>query len=87
MAYAVDWVGTVALGVLQDGNPKFAFALEDGQEVPVEFKVGDELDIINFPDHPASVAMGMNQGHYEIRHVPSGKTVKIMHRAYEYLFR
>lgn len=85
--YTVDWVGTVALGILLDGKPRFALALEDGQEVPAEFKVGDEVEIENHPDHPASVAMGINTGYYEVKHVPSGKTIKIMHRVYEYMFK
>ncbi len=85
--YTVDWIGTVALGVLQDGKPRFALALEDGQEIPVEFKAGDEVLIENHPADPASAAMGMNYGYYEVTHVPSGKVLKIMHRVYEYMFR
>lgn len=85
--YTVDWIGTVALGVLQDGKPRFAVALEDGQEVPSEFKVGDELRIENHPAHPAMVAMDMNQGYYEVTHVASGKVLRIMHRVYEYMFK
>lgn len=85
--YTVDWIGTIALGVLQDGKPRFALALEDGQEVPAEFKVGDELRIVNHPADPASVAMGMNYGYYEVTHVPSRKVLPIHHRVYEYLFK
>jgi hypothetical protein len=85
--YTVDWIGTIALGVLQDGKPRFALALEDGQEVPAEFKVGDELSIVNHPADPASVAMGMNYGYYDVTHVPSGKVLQIMHRVYEYMFK
>jgi hypothetical protein len=84
--YTVDWVGTVALGVLEDGKPRFAMALEDGQEVPADFKVGDELRIANHPADPASVAMGHNYGYYEVTHVPSGKVLNIMHRVYAYMF-
>jgi hypothetical protein len=87
MAYTVDWIGTVALGVLQDGKPRFAMALEEGQEVPAEFKEGDELMIVNRPADSASVAMGMNYGYYEVTHVPSGKVLPIMHRVYEYMFK
>jgi hypothetical protein len=82
MAYTVDWIGTVALGVLEDGNPRFALALEEGQEVPPEFHVGDELRIVNRPAHPAMVAMGINQGYYEVTHVTSGTTSRILHRVY-----
>jgi hypothetical protein len=85
--YTIDWVGTVALGILQDGKPRFALALEDGQEVPAEFKVGDEVEIDNNPAHPAMVAMGINTGYYDVKHLASGKTIKIMHRVYEYMFK
>ena len=84
--YTIDWVGTVAIGILLDGKPRFALALEDGQEVPAEFKVGDEVRIENHPDHPANIAMGMNHGYYEVTHVGSGKVIKIMHRVYAYMF-
>ena len=85
--YTVDWVGTIALGILQDGKPRFALALEDGQEVPAEFKVGDEVEIDNHPDHPASIAMrGANRGYYEVKHCGSGRTIRIMHRVYGYMF-
>jgi hypothetical protein len=85
--YTIDWIGTVALGILLDGKPRLALALEDGQEVPAEFKVGDEVDIVNHPADPASIAMGMNYGYYEVTHVRSGRTIKIMHRVYEYMFK
>lgn len=85
--YTIEWVGTVALGVLQDGKPRFALALEDGQDIPPEFKVGDELRIVNHPADPASVAMGMNYGYYEVTHVTSGKVLRIHHRVYEYMFK
>jgi hypothetical protein len=86
MAYTIDWIGTVALGVLLDGNPRFALALEEGQAVPADFRVGDELRIVNRPADPASVAMGNNYGYYEVTHVPSGAVLQIMHRVYGYLF-
>ena len=85
--YTVDWIGTVALGVLEDGKPRFALALEEGQEVPAEFKEGDELRIVNHPASPVMIEMGMNHGFYEVTHVRSGKTLTIMHRVYEYLFQ
>jgi hypothetical protein len=85
--YTIDWIGTVALGILQDGKPRFALALEDGQEIPQEFKVGDEVTVLNRPADPASVAMGVNYGSYDVTHIPSGKVVKIMHRAYEWMFK
>jgi hypothetical protein len=61
--------------------------LEDGQEVPAEFKAGDELLIENHPAHPAMIAMDMNHGHYEVTRVASGKVLRIMHRVYEYMFK
>jgi hypothetical protein len=85
--YTIDWIGTVAVGILQDGKPRFALALEEGQQVPQEFKVGDEVKIENHPAHPAMVAMGMNHGYYKVIHVPSGKVLEIMHRVYEYMFK
>jgi len=85
--YTIDWIGTVAIGVLQDGKPRFALVLEEGQEVPPEFKVGDALRVENRPAHPAMIAMGINHGYYEVTHVPSGKRLEIMHRAYGYLFQ
>jgi hypothetical protein len=84
--YTIDWIGTIAIGILLNGKPRFAMALEDGQQVPAEFKVGDEVRIVNHPADPASVAMGHNYGYYEIAHVPSGKVLRIMHRVYAYMF-
>jgi hypothetical protein len=84
--YTVDWIGPIALGVLQDGKPRFALALEEGQTVPEEFHEGDELRIENHPSNPAMIAMGVNHGFYEVTHLSSGKTLRIMHRAYGYLF-
>jgi len=60
--------------------------LEDGQEVPAEFKVGDKILIENHPADPASIAVGMNYGYYEVKHVASGKSFRIMHRVYTYMF-
>jgi hypothetical protein len=85
--YAIDFVGTVALGILEDGEPWIDFALEEGQEVPPEFKVGDEVKIHVQSTHPAMIAMGIITGYYEIEHVASGKTLRIMHSVYEYMFK
>ena len=75
------------MGVLLNGTPRLALVLEDGQQFPAEFKVGDQLLIQNHPANPAMVAMGMNHGYYEVTHVPSGRVIQIMHRVYEYMFR
>jgi hypothetical protein len=82
MAYTIDWIGTVALGVLTEGGRPLAFSLVDGQEVPSEFKEGDEVEIRNHPEHPAVLAMGMeNEGYYEITHVKSRVMLRLRHSA------
>ena len=66
MPYKIEWIGTVALGVSTEGGQSLAFSLADGQQVPPEFKVGDPVKIVNYPEHPSVVAMGMeNVGYYE----------------------
>jgi hypothetical protein len=56
--------------------------LEEDQQVPSEFKVGDLVTISNHPDHPATIAMGMESGgHYEITHIPTGTVLRTWHRA------
>ena len=82
MAYKIDWIGTVALGVLTEGGRPLAFSLEDGQQVPPEFKEGDDVEIRNYPENPAVLAMGMeNGGHYEITHIKSRAVLRTWHRA------
>ena len=81
MAHKIAWVGTLALGVETDEGRQMAFSLEEGQTIPSEFKEGDQLRIVNHPDHPANVAMGMNGGYYEITHVRSGAVLETWHRA------
>jgi hypothetical protein len=39
------------------------------------------FEIANRPAHPANVAMGMNDGFYEVKQVPSGKTLTVYHKA------
>jgi hypothetical protein len=85
--YTVDWVGTISFGVLQDGKPRFAFAVEEGQGVPADFNVGDELLIENRMADPASVALGTACGYCEVKHISSATTIKIVHRVYEYIYR
>jgi hypothetical protein len=82
MSYRIDWIGTVALGVVTGGGRPLAFSLEDGQTVPPEFREGDEVQIANHPEEPVLLAMGFeNNGFYEIKHVKSGATLRTMHRA------
>jgi hypothetical protein len=82
MAYKIDWIGTVALGVLTDGGRSLSFSLEDGQSIPPEFRAGDDVEISNHPEHPAVLAMGLeNGGYYEITHLKSGAVLRTWHRA------
>jgi hypothetical protein len=87
MAYTVEWIGTVALGVLTEGGRSLTFTLAEGQTVPEEFKVGDELEIEIHSAHPAMIAMDMNSGHYDITHVRSGKVLRILHSTTDYMFK
>lgn len=82
----LGWIGTVAFQVI-DGSRELVFDLAEGQSLPREFHEGDEIEIVNRPDHPASVAMGMNSGYYEITHVASGKKIQVMHETSEWRFR
>ena len=59
MPYKIEWIGTVALGISTEGGRPLEFALEGGQQVPNEFKVGDSVKIVNCPEHPSVIAMGM----------------------------
>lgn len=76
-------IGTVAI-FLQEGTGPLAiirgFTLPEDGKVPHEFKVGDTVEVVNFPSHPAEVAMGRITGYYEIRHIASGKVLKTWHK-------
>ena len=85
--YTVDWVGTISLGLLQQGRPSFAFAVEEGQGIPSDFKVGDEVLVENHPADHASVTQAGDCGYCEVKHVASGTTIRIIHRIYEHIFR
>ena len=75
-------MGSVALGVLTERDRSLAFSLDEGQTVPEEFTIEDEVTIVNHPDHPSVAAIGMESGgYYEITHVKSGKVLRTMHRA------
>jgi NADH pyrophosphatase NudC (nudix superfamily) len=82
--YTIHWIGTVAIGILEDGKPKFVLGFKLGQDVPAELRVDDEVTLINHPQHPANFAMGMNGEYCEVTHARSGKM--IMRRVYEYMF-
>ena len=82
MAYKIDWVGTVAIGLETPGGKPITLSLEEDQHVPPEFKVGDAVEVSNHPDHPANLAMGFeNGGYYEIIHVDTGTVLRTRHRA------
>jgi hypothetical protein len=81
MSYKIDWIGAVAIGVQTDGGRELAFSLEEGQHVQTEFKVGDDIQIVNHPARPASMEMGLDWGYYEVTHCRSGKVLKTWHRA------
>jgi hypothetical protein len=78
----LGWIGTVAFQVIDD-NRELLFDLAEGQAVPPEFNEGDEVWVINHPDHPANLSMGNNSGYYEITHIASGKTFEVLHSAGE----
>jgi hypothetical protein len=82
MGYKVDWIGTVALGVVTDGGRPLAFSLEEGQTIPQSFKEGDRLYIQNNPDPLAEVIPDFqNNGFYEIEHAETGDKLRTYHRA------
>lgn len=82
MAYRIDWIGTVAMGVITDRGRTLALSLEEGQQIQAEFSVGDEINIVNHPDNPSTYAMGLeSSGYYAITHVSTGTVLKTWHRA------
>jgi hypothetical protein len=67
MAYTIEWIGKVGLGVSSDGGRQIRMSLLEGQTVPAEFKVGDRVRMVNSPDE--YFAMGIEdekRGHYTI---------------------
>lgn len=69
-----------------DGRKELVFDLAEGQSVPPEFKEGDEINVVVHSDHPASIAMGMNAGYYDITHVSSGKKIRVDHQTSSWRF-
>ena len=82
----LGWIGTVAFQAFTDGGRELVFDLADGQILPPEFKEGDEITVVNHPDHPANIAMGMNSGYYEVTHVQSGAAIKVLHKTSAWKF-
>lgn len=82
MSYRIDWIGTVAIGLETRAGRPLGFSLEEGQQVPPEFKVGDRVDVRNYPADAGSVLVGFeNNGYYEITHISTGVILRTMHRA------
>ena len=63
------------------------FDLADGQTMPSTWKEGDEVDVALRPEHPAMLAVGINKGFYEVRHIPSGEKIKVMHDTSKWRFQ
>jgi hypothetical protein len=81
MIYKMSWIGEVGFGIVTEGGREIGFSLADGQRVPDEFREGDEVKLHNHPDHPALLAVGVeNHGYYEITHVATGKKFEVLHR-------
>jgi hypothetical protein len=83
--YRIHDIGTVYIGIeeTKQGIPEsrlLGFTLPADTQVPNEFKEGDEVEIVNFPAHPAVIQMGNNPGYYEIKHLASGKILRTFHR-------
>ncbi len=81
MPYTIEWVGEVAIDLRSDGGRSLSFSLEKDQRAPAEFKEGERVNIVNHPAHPAAIAVGMNEGYYEITHIASGRVLRAYHRA------
>jgi len=75
----LGWIGTAAFQAFTDEGRELVFDLAEGQALPAVFKEGDEIDVVNRPAHPASIAMGMNSGYYEVTHLQSGAKVEVKH--------
>jgi hypothetical protein len=82
----MGWIGTAAFQAL-DENRELVFDLAEGLRVPPEFKEGDDIEVILHSDHPASIAMGMNSGFYDITHVKTGMKFQVPHKTSEWRFK
>jgi hypothetical protein len=80
MYYTISFIGGVAIGVEEPGGRMLSFSLPANGVVPEEFNVGDKVEIINHPAHPATINMGHNTGYYEITHSKSGKVLRTFHK-------
>jgi hypothetical protein len=80
MRYKIFYVGTVAIIIEEVGGRVLGFTLPENTPIPEEFKAGEEVEISLHSAHPAMVAMGHNNGYYEITHIASGKALRTFHK-------
>ncbi len=80
----ISWVGPISLGVERNGVIK-GFSLEEGEQIPPEFKVGDLVEL-HLESDPMAEIWGIenSQGAYLFRHITSGKEFRTWHRAEAY---
>jgi methyl coenzyme M reductase gamma subunit len=85
MEYTIERVGQMALGIVSDGRERVEVSLLGAQSVPAEFKEGDRLRIVNYPDGLYKVGIvANNRGYYTLTHFRSGATLTVSHRADEW---
>jgi len=82
----LGWIGTAAFQAFAQDGRELVFDLDEGARVPEECKEGDDIDVAVHSDHPASLAMGMNAGYYEVTHVKSGKKFRVLHKTSDWRF-
>jgi hypothetical protein len=82
----LGWTGTVAFQVL-DEKRELVFDLGEGQSLPANWKEGDDVEIVNHPDHPANIAMDMNSGYYEVKHLSTGTKIEVKHDTSKWRFQ
>ena len=82
----LGWIGTAAFQAFTDGGRELVFDLAEGVSLPEECKAGDEIDVEVHSSHPANIAMGMNDGYYEVVHLKSGKKFRVAHETSEWRF-
>ncbi len=79
--YTIESVGLDTLGVLKDGQHWFTFTLKKNQQVPSEFKVGDEVTVDYQAGSPAARIAGVSTGYTDIMHLASRKVFRVWNRA------
>ena len=84
--HKLGWIGTAAFQAFTEEGRELVFDLAENVSVPSECREGDEIDVDVHSDHPASIAMGMNAGFYEVTHLSSGKKFKVLHKTSEWRF-